>query len=708
MQDFRAAICDAGLSPPDMIESGKLHRFAGIGKGQSNTSGWCKLFDDGMGGVYGDWSQDFSANWQAARSAPFTTAQREAFNRQMAESRAAALAAREDAQSVAANKAAGIWRAALAATDDHPYLVRKGIKAHGTRLRNGSLVIPLREGAVLHSLQFIDVDGSKRFLSDGRVKGCYTSIGTTKDAAAICVCEGFATGASIHEATGYPVAVAFNAGNLEAVVMATRAKLPDMPIILCADDDVATDGNPGLSKATAAALAVNGKLAIPEFGETRPDGCTDFNDLATHCGAEAVKRCIAAASVPAGQLHQPPNNEAPREVLALGVPLGRFVTLVSANDIAPEPIHWLWEGWLAAGKFHILGGAPGTGKTTLALALAATISSGGRWPDGSKASAGNILIWSGEDDPANTLVPRLINSGANRERIQFVTGTEGAGGKLPFDPATDITRLRDAASALGNVRLLIVDPVVSAVAGDSHKNTETRRALQPLVDLGAALNCAVLGITHFSKGTAGRDPTERITGSLAFAALARVVMVAAKNTQAEEGKPSRILARSKSNIGADDGGFEYELRQSELVSHPGIFASHAVWGEAIDGSAREILAGADASGDGGEGGQLTDSVQWLRDLLRDESGSLDKRTIMKLARENGFAERTVQRARNQIGVVATMTGFGKNKTSVWSLPATDTDPAIYAKNSQSRQQKGLARMDKSGTYADNDQPSEVL
>ena len=705
--EFREAISAAGMIPPDIIEPGKLHRFPGIGKKQSNVSGWCKMFDDRMGGAFGDWSQDLSCNWQAERSAPLTPAQRDTFNRQTIESRAAAQAEREAAQSIAATKAAEIWDASRPAPVDHPYLTRKGIAAHGARVHNSALVIPLREGKALHSLQFISGDGEKRFLSNGRVKDCYTSIGTTKDATAICIAEGFATGATIHEATGLPVAIAFNAGNLEAVALSIRAKLPNMPIIVCADDDAGTAGNPGLSKATAAGLAVGARLAIPNFGESRPEGATDFNDMAVHCGVKAVKQAIHGATVPVNTNCQPSEIESPSDVMPMCTPHHRTVILVGANEIQPEPIHWLWPDWLAAGKFHILGGAPGTGKTTLAIALAATVSSGGRWPDGSKASAGNVLIWSGEDDPANTLVPRLINSGAKLERIQFVTGTDGTGGKLPFDPATDMAHLHDGAIALGNVKLLIVDPVVSAVAGDSHKNGETRRALQPLVDLGAALNCAVLGITHFSKGTAGRDPTERITGSLAFAALARVVMVAARNTQADEGRPSRILARSKSNIGPDDGGFEYDLQQSELVSYPGVFASHVVWGNAIDGSAREILASADSSEDA-ESGQLSDSVQWLNALLVEEGGQLDKRTIVKLARENGFSERTVQRARNQLGVIVAMTGFGKNKTSVWSMPESGTAPAIYAKNSQSCQQKGLARMGKSGTYGERDQPCEVL
>jgi putative DNA primase/helicase len=222
--EFIETIRAAGLAPPNTIVPEKLYRFPGADKRSGNSAGWCKLFADGLGGVYGDFSQDFSASWQATRLTPISAAQRMAFNRQIAESKATADAERKARQSNAAMKATAIWRNALPAKDHHPYLLRKGITAHGARLYNGALVIPMREGTALHSLQFIGEDGTKRFLTDGRIKGCYFSIGSTKDKPAICIAEGFATGATIHEATGYPVAVAFNAGNLKAVATAMRAK----------------------------------------------------------------------------------------------------------------------------------------------------------------------------------------------------------------------------------------------------------------------------------------------------------------------------------------------------------------------------------------------------------------------------------------------------------------------------------------------------
>jgi hypothetical protein len=138
-----------------------------------------------------------------------------------------------------------------------PFLprLRKNMGVNGARLHKGALVIPMRKGGELHSLQFIGADGNKRFLSGGRVSGCYCSIGTTEDAKALCIVEGFATGATVHQATGYPVAVAFNAGNLKSVALAMRERFPTLVLIVCADDDAATERNPEITKARLAAIA---------------------------------------------------------------------------------------------------------------------------------------------------------------------------------------------------------------------------------------------------------------------------------------------------------------------------------------------------------------------------------------------------------------------------------------------------------------------
>ena len=328
-------------------------------------------------------------------------------------------------------------------------------------------------------------------------------------------------------------------------------------------------------------------------------------------------------------------------------PMRDSVVLTCGSDLTPEPYRWLWQYWLAMGKLHILAGAPGQGKTTIALAMAATITIGGRWPDGSRCAPGNVLIWSGEDDPADTLVPRLMAAGADRARCYFIEGARRGGEVVPFDPARDLGQLLEAIEKIGGISLLVIDPVVSAVTGDSHKNTEVRRALQPLVDLAAKCDCAVLGITHFAKGGQGTDPAQRVVGSVAFTAVARVVMVAAKVKGDEEGRDARILARSKSNIGPDDGGFQYHLEQSEPI--PGIHASHIAWGKAVQGTARELLTDPDEPQQEQSDASAQDAaIDFLVEILKD--GSAPSKYVETEARAAGVSWATVRRAADTIGV----------------------------------------------------------
>lgn len=180
---------------------------------------------------------------------------------------------------------------------------------------------------------------------------------------------------------------------------------------------------------------------------------------------------------------------------------------------------------------------------------------GGRWPDGSRAKPGNVLICSYEDDPGDTLVPRLAAMGANLKRVYFLRGvTTDDGQTRPFSASRDLLPLTSTVREIGNVALAVIDPIVSAMGSvDSHKNLETRQALQPLADFAADTRATILGITHLAKGTSGREPLERLLGSVAFGALARIVLGAAKVE--DEGGRRRVLARIKSNIGPDGGGF---------------------------------------------------------------------------------------------------------------------------------------------------------
>jgi putative DNA primase/helicase len=347
--------------------------------------------------------------------------------------------------------------------------------------------------------------------------------------------------------------------------------------------------------------------------------------------------------------------------------------LVCGADITPESVTWLWHGWLAEGALHIMAGVPGVGKTTVALAFAAVISAGGYWPDGSHTEAADVLIWSGEDAIETTLVPRLKANGADMKRVHFVKTAQGKEGERPFDPAIDIQQLRAAIRDNKlQTKLVIIDSVVSAVATDSHKNSETRRSLQPLVELAEAEKCAVLGITHFTKGTGERLPIDRVTGSLAFGALPRVVMAVAKTSEGQGA--GRLLVCVKNNLGPDDGAYRFELRDERLFDSPDITASSVVWGEKVEGDARSILAQAEGLVGKKKSTLTGEAAVWLKELLAESSMATSE--VRRLAEVAGFEWRTVQRAMGMAGVVSKHDGFGG--VHYWSIPPCVPSRGMHA------------------------------
>ncbi|MBM3514706.1 MAG: hypothetical protein FJX59_13480 [Alphaproteobacteria bacterium] len=354
---------------------------------------------------------------------------------------------------------------------------------------------------------------------------------------------------------------------------------------------------------------------------------------------------------------------------------GTVVELLCASTVTPRPIDWIWDGWLSGGKLHILGGNAGTGKTTIALALAAIITTGGQWPDGTKSSVGDVLIWSGEDDAEDSLVPRLIACGADLSRVHFVSSATESKKKRSFDPARDIPALAAKIENLRNLRLLIIDPVVSAVVRDSHKNADVRQGLQPLVNLGIRARCAVLGITHYSKATSGLEPLERITGSLAFGAVPRIVM---GTVQSKDQGCKRRFVRIKSNVGPDGDGFEYDLDRKEIPNCTSVVGQFVVWGQKIEGTASKLVNDL----------EIPDSPAAASTSSRDAAkhflirllskGALTTTEVETEAKDAGFAQATVRRAKDDLGIKP-FKGLGAGAPWYWQLPGTDANPQVDPK-----------------------------
>ena len=329
IEQFRTAIHDAGLPPPEAIHAdGRLHRFPTNGT-VGDDAGWYVFHDDAVpAGAYGDWRTNVSETWRADVGRKLSSEEESRHRARMAEIRREREEQDATRQIDAERRAAVLWEAARTAPDDHVYLRSKGISVHGLRVHDGKLVVPVDDGATLISLQFIASDGNKKFLSGGRVSGGYFAIGEPDEV--LCIAEGYATGASIFQSTGYAVVVAFNAGNLLPVAQALRARHPALRLILCADDDVATPGNPGLAKAREAARSVGGLLALPDFGAARPKGATDFNDLHRLVGAAAVRHCIDQAS----QVQADPSATATSATFATEWPVPQSLDRAAAHSEA--------------------------------------------------------------------------------------------------------------------------------------------------------------------------------------------------------------------------------------------------------------------------------------------------------------------------------------------------------------------------------------
>lgn len=262
------AAASLGMAPPPLPfivdASGIIRYHDHINDRNDQKNGWYKAFsnpDGTIGGAVGSWKLGRSTTFCTSATRTFSAEERTRFAQEQARKRAGAEAEQRRRQEAAEKRAATTWGRSTPADAGHPYFVRKGIKPHRARQIGGSLVLDYRDiDGKLTTLQFIDADGGKRFLTDGAVKGCFHRFGG-KVIDTVLLAEGFATGATLHEATGHPVCVCGSAGNLAPVALAVRELFPTITIIVGGDADPV-----GRKAATDAAELVGGVLCLPDFG----------------------------------------------------------------------------------------------------------------------------------------------------------------------------------------------------------------------------------------------------------------------------------------------------------------------------------------------------------------------------------------------------------------------------------------------------------
>jgi len=324
------------------------------------------------------------------------------------------------------------------------------------------------------------------------------------------------------------------------------------------------------------------------------------------------------------------------------------VNLVQGSSVKMRPITWLIDQWLPVGKLTLLAGAGGTGKTTFSLGIASAITCGGLFPNGQRyLGKSNVIMWSSEDDKEDVLAPRLAAMGADLGRVFFLDDASEDGVKRNFDASKDLGALKSAIDHIGSVALIIIDPIMGLVDGNSDKANDVRKSLNPLVDFCEAQQCAIIGISHFGKGGAGKDPTERILGSQAFTALPRMVWA----TVIDKDSGDRLLTRTKSNISRTDGGFIYGIEQTQFQ---GIETSIATWKGQIEGDSKKLIIDAEAveiydDGDH-EGGESAKDFakQFLADILSEKD--MSTKELQAQARDADIKWATVRRAGTDLEV----------------------------------------------------------
>lgn len=354
----------------------------------------------------------------------------------------------------------------------------------------------------------------------------------------------------------------------------------------------------------------------------------------------------------------------------------RRLVLVKASQIECSAVNWLWPQRIVGDGLTIITGPVGISKSLISVDVAARVTTGGKWPDGTgHAPQGSVILFGAEDDAGKVVVPRLTAAGADLDRVHVCQGTIMGDGDEPAAVILErhIEELRNALDEVADCRLIVFDPLPDYIAGDENSSAEVRAALVPLARLAQERNVAVLAVLHQNKKN-DLTTVQRIAGSTAFAQIARVVLSIGthpEDAEKETGK-RRIMLVSKNNYGDRDVGQAYEI-ETRVNDQPGLVWQAGVVTMDADEIARRPTGGREHEGRRGE------AVDALRDLLA--TGEQNAATVTERLQDMGLGRRQIDHAKHVLNVVTNKRRDGW----YWRLPARqpgdDTpqpDPAFAA------------------------------
>lgn len=361
-------------------------------------------------------------------------------------------------------------------------------------------------------------------------------------------------------------------------------------------------------------------------------------------------------------LNGPPPEEAAESLL-----------LKPFSQIKLQSVKWLIPGWLPQGHLTLLAGQAGMGKTTIGLKIAALVSTGGKWPDGSQIRQGEVLIFAGEDDLGSTIKPNLMANHADTDKVHNLDGVKTKDGEVAFDPATHMPAVTAALKARPETRLVIIDPAlaVAAKARDEYRATDIRKALAPVQEMARETGVACLMISHFLKrhNSTGSNPLDRVIGSQAWGAVARVVL-AVDRTDSDD----RALMRAKSNLSTTRGGWQYSITETRLNDRDPHTGLQLAFTGAVDGEAEAVFASAS---EGDRSSPARDAaVNWLRQCFAENPQPAKWSDICREAKQAGdIAQKTLRNARDILGAKGEIESVKIGKAWFWQTPNPATPRA---------------------------------
>lgn len=321
----------------------------------------------------------------------------------------------------------------------------------------------------------------------------------------------------------------------------------------------------------------------------------------------------------------------------------------------------MWPGYVAIGKLAIIMGDPGLGKSLMALDLAARISNGAAIPvHGSSYSKGDVLLFSNEDAPDDTIRPRLDAAKADSKKIYLLSmineksRAKGRVNARMFSLKKDLIELEKFLTEHPERKLVVIDPLSAYLGGaNGHKDDEVRGVLTPLAVLAQKYKVAIVGIMHLNKGEQ-RSSLNRMSGSTAFGAVARSVMAVVRD---KENSERRLVLPVKNNLADDGKGLAYSLHvENETVS--------IIWEDQF------VTASVDAyftHEKKDRAHEVNEAVSWLKTILKD--GGLSSKEVAMLGEENGFSLASLRRAKDKAGIITKRKGYGSEGAWWCELPS---------------------------------------